>query len=135
MGPAAVRRKGKGMGISGMVAARGKSSKHRVSSGRWPMLCEAVRTDSRFVGDEPVRENSLAGHVPEAWPARPWSDVPITQAEAVPFMEEIMDDLKKKGAADRNKINLHEPWEVDHWTWLLHVSKDELQGDQKKSVT
>ena len=35
-----------------------------------------------------------------------------------------MDDLKKKGAADRNKINLHEPWEVDHWTWLLGVSKD-----------
>ena len=34
-----------------------------------------------------------------------------------------MDDLKKKGAADRSKINMHEAWEVDHWT----KSKDELQ--------
>jgi hypothetical protein len=42
----------------------------------------------------------LAGHVsfPEAWPARPWSDA-VIQAEAVPCMEETMDDLKKKGAA------------------------------------
>jgi hypothetical protein len=57
MGPAAVRRKGKGMGISGMAVVRGKSSKHRVSSGLWPALCEAVRTDSWFVGYEPIREN------------------------------------------------------------------------------
>jgi Protein of unknown function (DUF3606) len=47
-------------------------------------------------------------------------------------MEETMDDLTKKGAADRNRINLHEPWEVDHWTWLLGVSKNELQKVIKK---
>ena len=41
-----------------------------------------------------------------------------------------MDDLKRP--ADRNKINLQEPWEVDHWTWLLGVSKDELQKVIKK---
>jgi Protein of unknown function (DUF3606) len=35
-----------------------------------------------------------------------------------------MDDLKKKGAADRSKINLHEAWEIDHWTRELGVSKD-----------
>jgi hypothetical protein len=57
MGPAAVRPKGKGTEISGMAAAQGKSSKHRVLSGLWPALCEAVRTDSRFVGYEPIREN------------------------------------------------------------------------------
>src|SRR6266481_7469471 len=51
MGPAAVRRKAKGTAISGMAAVRGKSSKHRVSSGRWPVLCEAVKTDSRFVSN------------------------------------------------------------------------------------
>jgi predicted RNA-binding protein YlqC (UPF0109 family) len=38
-----------------------------------------------------------------------------------------MDDLRKRAAADRSKINLHEPWEVDHWTKELGVSKDELQ--------
>jgi predicted RNA-binding protein YlqC (UPF0109 family) len=27
---------------------------------------------------------------------------------------------------------LQEPWEVDHWTWLLGVSKDELQKVIKK---
>jgi hypothetical protein len=49
MGPAAVRPKGKAMGITGMAAVRGKSSKHRVSPGRWPVLCEEVRTGGRFV--------------------------------------------------------------------------------------
>ena len=38
-----------------------------------------------------------------------------------------MDDLMKKGTADRSKINMHEPWEVDHWTKELGVSKAELQ--------
>ena len=38
-----------------------------------------------------------------------------------------MDDLRKRARADRSKINLHEPWEVDHWTKELGVSKDELQ--------
>ena len=41
-----------------------------------------------------------------------------------------MDDLKRP--ADRNRINRQEPWEVDHWTWLLGVSKDELQKVIKK---
>jgi len=43
-----------------------------------------------------------------------------------------MDDLKKKDATDRNKRNLHEPWEVDHWTKELGVSKNELQKVIKK---
>jgi hypothetical protein len=47
-------------------------------------------------------------------------------------MEEAMDDLKKKGASDRNRINLQELWEVDHWTKELGVSKDELQKVVKK---
>ena len=47
-------------------------------------------------------------------------------------MEETLDDLKKKDATDRNKINLHEPWEVDHWTKELGVSKNELQKVIKK---
>ena len=38
-----------------------------------------------------------------------------------------MDDLKKKSAADRSKINMHEAWEVDHWTKEFGVSKNELQ--------
>jgi hypothetical protein len=43
-----------------------------------------------------------------------------------------MDDLKKKGAADRSKINMHEPWEVDYWTQELGVSKGELAKVVKK---
>jgi hypothetical protein len=38
-----------------------------------------------------------------------------------------MDDLKKKGPADRSKINMHEVWEVEHWTKEFGVSKGELQ--------
>jgi hypothetical protein len=43
-----------------------------------------------------------------------------------------MDDLKKKGPADRSKINVNEPWEVDYWTKELGVSKDELAKIVKK---
>jgi hypothetical protein len=43
-----------------------------------------------------------------------------------------MDDLKKKGAADRSQINLHEAWEVDYWTKELGVSKGELAKLIKK---
>ena len=42
-------------------------------------------------------------------------------------LEKTMDDLKKKGADDRSKINMSEAWEVDFWTNELGVSKDELQ--------
>jgi len=38
-----------------------------------------------------------------------------------------MDDLKKKGTADRSKINMPEVWEVEYWTRELGVSKAELQ--------
>ena len=38
-----------------------------------------------------------------------------------------MDDLNKKGAGDRSKINMHEDYEVKHWTKQLGVSKEELQ--------
>jgi hypothetical protein len=38
-----------------------------------------------------------------------------------------MDDLKKKGPADRSKINMHEDFEVRHWTKTLGVSKEQLQ--------
>jgi predicted RNA-binding protein YlqC (UPF0109 family) len=43
-----------------------------------------------------------------------------------------MDDLNKKGAADRSQINMNEAWEVDFWTHELGVSKDELQKVIKK---
>jgi hypothetical protein len=49
------------------------------------------------------------------------------QPGAVLFREEPMEDLKKKGADDRSKINMNQAWEVDFWTHELGVSKDELQ--------
>jgi Protein of unknown function (DUF3606) len=38
-----------------------------------------------------------------------------------------MDDLKKKGVADRSKINMHEDYKVKHWTKKLGVSREQLQ--------
>ena len=38
-----------------------------------------------------------------------------------------MDDLQKKGAADRSKINMSEDYEVKYWTRELGVSKEQLQ--------
>jgi hypothetical protein len=38
-----------------------------------------------------------------------------------------MDNLTKRGKPDRSKINMHEAWELDHWTRELGVSKSELQ--------
>ena len=38
-----------------------------------------------------------------------------------------MDNLTKKDQRDRSKINMHEDFEVKHWTKELGVSKDELQ--------
>jgi 3-oxoacyl-[acyl-carrier-protein] synthase III len=38
-----------------------------------------------------------------------------------------MDNLKKKGTADRSKINMHEEYEVEYWTKELGISRDELQ--------
>jgi hypothetical protein len=38
-----------------------------------------------------------------------------------------MDDLNKKGAGDRSKINMHEDYEVKYWTKELGVSKEQLQ--------
>jgi hypothetical protein len=50
----------------------------------------------------------------------------------LPFGGKRIDDLNKKGPADRSKVNLHEAWEVDYWTNELGVSKDELQRVVKK---
>ena len=38
-----------------------------------------------------------------------------------------MDNLTKKDQRDRSKINMHEDFEVKHWTKELGVSKEELQ--------
>jgi hypothetical protein len=43
-----------------------------------------------------------------------------------------MDDLKRKGAADRSQINMNEAWEIDYWTKELGVSKGELAKVVKK---
>jgi hypothetical protein len=46
---------------------------------------------------------------------------------ALSIWRKKMDDLRKKSAADRSKINMHEPWELDYWTKELGVSKEQLQ--------
>jgi hypothetical protein len=41
------------------------------------------------------------------------------------ILEETVDDLNKKGAGDRSKINMD--YELKYWTKQLGVSKEELQ--------
>jgi len=37
------------------------------------------------------------------------------------------DDLKKRGAQDRSRINVNEPWEMKHWTKELGVTEEQLR--------
>lgn len=39
----------------------------------------------------------------------------------------MSDNLDNRGAQDRARINVHEEWEVRHWTEALGVSKEELE--------
>lgn len=39
----------------------------------------------------------------------------------------MSDNLENRGAQDRSRINVHEEWEVRHWTEALGVSKEELE--------
>jgi len=39
----------------------------------------------------------------------------------------MADDLKKKGPADRSRINVNEDWEVEWWTRELGCSDAELR--------
>jgi hypothetical protein len=39
----------------------------------------------------------------------------------------MSDNLQKAGAQDRSRINVHEEWEVRHWTEALGVSREELE--------
>ena len=38
-----------------------------------------------------------------------------------------MDSLTKRAQPDRSKINMHEAYEVKHWTHALGVSREQLQ--------
>lgn len=39
----------------------------------------------------------------------------------------MSDNLENRGPQDRSRINVHEEWEVRHWTEALGVSKEELE--------
>ena len=39
----------------------------------------------------------------------------------------MSDNLQNNGAQDRARINVHEEWEVRHWTEALGVNKEELE--------
>lgn len=38
----------------------------------------------------------------------------------------MADDRSKKGPADRSKISTSEPWELEYWSDVLDVTKEEL---------
>jgi hypothetical protein len=39
----------------------------------------------------------------------------------------MADDKTKRGGQDRSRINLHEDYEVRHWTKKFRVTKEELE--------
>jgi len=46
----------------------------------------------------------------------------------------MADDLTNKGPNDRNRINMHEDYEVKYWSHHLGVSREELKRASTKSV-
>lgn len=40
----------------------------------------------------------------------------------------MSDDLKKRGPADRSRINIHEKWEVEYWTKELGCTEAQLRA-------
>ena len=47
----------------------------------------------------------------------------------------MADDLSKRGAQDRDRINIHEQWEVNYWTDKFGVSREKLEDAVKKVGT
>jgi hypothetical protein len=45
----------------------------------------------------------------------------------------MVDDLKNRGPADRDRVNLNEDWEVRYWTGKFRVTKEQL-GDAVRAV-
>lgn len=43
----------------------------------------------------------------------------------------MSDNLQKNGPQDRTRINVHESWELQHWTETLGVSKEQLEAAVK----
>ena len=39
----------------------------------------------------------------------------------------MSDNLDDRGQQDRSRINVHEEWEVCHWTEALGVSREQLE--------
>lgn len=40
----------------------------------------------------------------------------------------MSDNLNDRGQQDRSRINVHEEWEVRHWTEALGVSREQLES-------
>jgi len=47
----------------------------------------------------------------------------------------MADDKSKRGAADRSRINIHEPYEVKYWTKTLGVNSEKLMELVKEHGT
>jgi hypothetical protein len=47
----------------------------------------------------------------------------------------MSDNLQNRGAQDRSRINVNEPWELRYWTQELGLSEDELREAVKVAGT
>jgi len=46
--------------------------------------------------------------------------------------QQMADDPKIRGSHDRQRINLHERYEVEYWTSKWHISREQLAEAVKK---
>jgi hypothetical protein len=40
----------------------------------------------------------------------------------------MVDDLMERGPRDRNRVNVHEDWELKYWSQTLGVSEERLKA-------
>lgn len=43
----------------------------------------------------------------------------------------MADDLSKRGPADRDRVNVNEPWELSYWSTKFGVTPDKLRAAVK----
>jgi hypothetical protein len=44
----------------------------------------------------------------------------------------MSDDLSNHGPRDRERVNVHEDWELNYWSKKFGVSKDQLKATAQK---
>ena len=57
----------------------------------------------------------------------------LSGASGARFFSGMSDDKSKKGSADRERINVQEPYEVEYWSKKFGVTPDQLKAAVQKA--